>query len=74
MLGLTGSPEQVAAAAQAYRVLFSANDDDPEYYTVNHTTFSYIVLPEVGFVDVVRRDDTPEDVAERMACFARAAN
>ncbi|WP_026198605.1 SCO family protein [Wenxinia marina] len=73
MLGLTGSEEQVREAAQAYRVLYSANDDDPEFYTVNHTAFSYIVLPEVGFVDVVRRDEAPEALADRLACFARAA-
>lgn len=74
MLGLTGSDDQVREAAQAYRVLYSANDDDPEFYTVSHTAFSYIVLPEIGFVDIVRRDDSPEAVADLMACYVRAAN
>ena len=73
MLGLTGTQEQVAAAARAYRVFYDKQGDDPEYYTMNHSTFSYIVLPRVGFVDFVNRDDPPEAVAERMACFARAA-
>jgi protein SCO1/2 len=75
MIGLTGSPEQVAAAAAAYRVYFSkqeADEDDP-YYLVDHTAFSYIVLPGMGFVDFVRREDAPADVAARMACFAEAA-
>ena len=74
MVGLTGSDEQVRSAAAAYRVLYSANDDDPEFYTVNHTTFSYIVLPEIGFVDIVRRDDSPEAAAELMACYVNAVN
>ena len=65
--------EQVAAAAKAYRVVYQALDDDPEFYTVNHSAFSYITLPGTGFVDFVRRDEPPEAVAERMACFVRAA-
>ena len=73
MVGLTGSEEQVAAAAKAYRVVYQALDDDPEFYTVNHSAFSYITLPGTGFVDFVRRDEPPEAVAERMACFVRAA-
>ena len=33
----------------------------------------HLVLPEVGFVDFVNRDEPPEAVAERMACFVEAA-
>jgi protein SCO1/2 len=72
MIGLTGTDAQIATAAGAYRVLYSKQGDDPEFYDMNHTTFSYIVLPEVGFVDFIRREDTAEQVAERLACFARA--
>ncbi|TNC48184.1 SCO family protein [Rubellimicrobium rubrum] len=73
VIGLTGSPEQVDAAAKAYRVYYAKQDGDPEYYLVDHSTFSYLVLPEVGFVDFVDRDETPEAVADRLACFARVA-
>jgi protein SCO1/2 len=75
MLGLTGSDEQVAAASAAYRTYYrkqEAEADDP-YYLMDHSTFSYIVLPGEGFVDFIRREDTPEDVAARVACFAEAA-
>lgn len=70
MIGLTGSPEQVKAASQAYRTYYKANDqDDPEFYLVDHSTFSYLVLPEQGFVEYFRRELTPEQVAERTQCF-----
>jgi protein SCO1/2 len=75
MIGLTGSEEQVAAASAAYRTYYRKQEseaDDP-YYLVDHSTFSYIVLPGVGFVDFIRREDTPEDVAARVACFVTAA-
>jgi protein SCO1/2 len=75
MLGLTGTPEQVAAASAAYRTYYrkqEAEAGDP-FYLVDHSTFSYIVLPGTGFVDFIRREDTPENVADRVACFAAAA-
>lgn len=73
MVGLTGTPEQVADAARAYRVYYARQGADAETYMMDHSSFSYLVLPEVGFVDFVNRDDPPEAVAERMACFVEAA-
>ncbi len=72
-IGLTGTPEQVDAAARAYRVYYAKQGDDPDTYLMDHSSFSYLVLPEVGFVDFVNRDEPPEAVAERMACFVEAA-
>ena len=73
MIALSGSPEQVKAAGNAYRVIYSKQDGDDEFYLVNHTTFTYLVLPEHGFVEFFRRDTTPEVMAERTACFVDAA-
>jgi protein SCO1 len=72
-IGLTGTPEQVDAAARAYRVYYAKQDGDPDYYMVDHSAFSYLVLPEVGFVDFVDRDEPPESLADRMQCFIEAA-
>ncbi len=75
MIGLTGSPEQVDAASKAYRTFYrkQESDADDPYYLMDHSTFSYLVLPEIGFVDFIGRDDTPEVVADRLECFAKAA-
>lgn len=69
MIGLTGSPEQVQAASQAYRTYYKKQDSEDEFYLVDHSTFTYLVLPEQGFVEFFRRDVTPEDMAEKSACF-----
>jgi len=69
LIGLSGSVEQVKAAANAYRVVYSKEDGDPDYYLVNHSVFSYFVTPEDGFVEFFRRDDAPEQMAERIACY-----
>lgn len=73
MLGLTGSPEQIKAASSAYRTFYRKQPSDDEFYLVDHSTFTYLVLPEVGFVEYFRRDATPEQMAERVACFVQAA-
>jgi protein SCO1/2 len=69
MLGLTGSPEQVAAASRAYKTYFRKQDGDPDYYLVDHSTFTYLMLPNSGFADFFRREDSPVQMAERVACF-----
>lgn len=73
-LGLTGTPEQTDAAARAYRVYYRINreGDDP-YYLVDHSSFSYLVLPEHGFVEFFNRDVPPADIAAATACFVEAA-
>jgi protein SCO1/2 len=69
MIGLTGSPEQVLAASQAYRTYYKAHPADDEYYLVDHSTFSYLVLPEHGFVEFFRREVGAEDMAQTVGCF-----
>jgi len=69
MIGLTGSAEQVKAASQAYRTYYKAHPADDEYYLVDHSTFSYLVLPVHGFVEFFRRDVTANAMAETVSCF-----
>lgn len=69
MIGLTGTPEQVKAASLAYKTYFKKQDSGDEFYLMDHSTFTYLVLPEKGFVDFFQRDDTAEQMADRVACF-----
>jgi len=73
MLGLTGSPDQIRAAAQAYRTSYSKEDTDDEFYLMSHMTMSYLVFPDHGFQEFYRREVTPEQMAESLSCFTRAA-
>jgi len=74
MRGLTGTSEQIDAVADAYRVYYRINrqGDDP-FYLVDHSAFTYLVLPDRGFVEFFHRDLTPMDLADRAACFLEAA-
>lgn len=69
MIGLTGSPEQVAAASKAYKTYYKKQDGDPDYYLVDHSTMAYFNIPGLGVIDFFRRDDTAETVADRVACL-----
>ena len=73
MLGLTGTPEQIAEAARAYRVYYAVpgGTDDP-FYLVDHSTFTYLMAPGVGFLDFFRHATDPAEMADRVACYVEA--
>ena len=72
MIGLTGSDEQIRKITNKYRVYYKKqNDEDQQNYLVDHTAFTYLVLPEKGFMDFFRRNLTAEQLADKVACFLR---
>jgi protein SCO1 len=73
MIGLTGSPEQVKAAAQTYKVYFRKQESEDEFYLMDHSTFTYLMLPGVGFADFFKREVTADEMADRVSCFVEAA-
>ncbi len=67
-LGLTGSEEQVAAAAQAYRVYYRLEDDPGDgNYAVGHSTAAYLMDPRGHYDRVLGFGMTPEQMAEQIA-------
>lgn len=75
MIGLTGSPEQIDAASSAWRVLAQKGEAaEDEFYLMNHSTFSYLAMPGIGFVEVFNRETTPEALADTVACYVDAAS
>ena len=74
MVGLTGTAEQIAKIARAYKVYYRKQpSEDEDYYLMDHSSFSYFMVPDVGFVDFLRSDLPPEVVADRLACVLRAS-
>lgn len=61
-LGLTGSAEQVAAAAKAYRAYY-ARKGEGENYLVDHSTAVYLMDPKGRFVRVLAYGLSPEESA-----------
>lgn len=72
MIALTGSVEQIKKITKKYRVYYKKqNNDDEQNYLIDHTAFTYLVLPEIGFVDFFRRELTAEQLADKVVCFMR---
>lgn len=69
MIGLTGTPEEIKAAAAAYRVYFRKAGEDPKFYMMDHSTFTYLMTPEHGFLEFYGSEVTPEDLAASVGCF-----
>lgn len=81
MLGLTGSQEQVNAAAQAFNVFHALRRPAGDGPRMAHSGFTYLTLPDLGVVEIFPGAPRPdgagldaERLADRAACFLRAAD
>jgi cytochrome oxidase Cu insertion factor (SCO1/SenC/PrrC family) len=64
LVALTGSPEAIKAAAQAYRVYYAkAGKDDSDDYLMDHSTFIYLMGPNGRYVRHFAHSATPEEIA-----------
>lgn len=72
MVGLTGSEEDISKVTRDWRVYRARVDDDPEYYLMDHSAFTYMVAPGRGVVDFFRHEATAEEVTERARCYVDA--
>ncbi|MFD1795094.1 SCO family protein [Paracoccus aurantiacus] len=73
MIGLTGTLAETDAASKLWKNYYKLNDDGTDFYLVDHATNTYLVLPEKGTVEFFRRDLSPDELAERVACFVEAS-
>jgi protein SCO1/2 len=73
MIGLTGTENQIAHAAKAYKT-FYRKQGDGENYLMDHMRFTYLMSPD-GFLDFMRSELTPEElaknIANKAACFGK---
>jgi protein SCO1/2 len=65
MVGLTGSPEQVAAAAKVYRLYYAKANDDDEYLMDHSATF-YLMGPNGKIVTYFTHRITPDTLAAKV--------
>lgn len=65
VMGLTGTPQQIADIAKAYRVYF-AKEGEGETYLVNHTSLIYLMNPEGKFARVLAYGLTPDETANQI--------
>ena len=67
VLGLTGSKEQVARAAKAFRVYYAKSGDASSAdYAMDHSSIIYVMDPEGRFIANFTHETPPERIAQRL--------
>jgi protein SCO1/2 len=67
MVGLTGTKEQIAQAAKAYRVFYQkAPGATADEYLMDHTTLIYLMDGDVDYVAHFGPDATPDQIADEI--------
>ena len=69
-VSLTGSPEQVAAAAKAYRVYYRKATDTPNYL-MDHSSIVYLMGRDGKFLMHFTPDTTPDQMADALRKYLR---
>jgi len=70
LVGLTGTEEQIATVARAYRVVYQrAEDDGSGDYLMDHSSIIYLMDDDGTFVDVFTSGVDPRDLASRLQDF-----
>ncbi len=70
-VGLTGSPEAIAAAAKAYRVAYSKveNKDSAGDYSVDHSALVYLMDPKGRYVTHFSYGLSADQMAQKLGKF-----
>ena len=65
LLGLTGTPEQIAKVAKEYRVYYAEHrtGPGPDDYSMDHSSILYLMGPDGKFIAPIRADEGGEEIA-----------
>lgn len=66
LVALTGTEEEIRAAASAYRVYHAKVELEGGDYTVDHSVFTYLMGPDGRYVTHFGHDVTPEEMVDEL--------
>ena len=74
LIGLTGTPDEIASVAKAYRVFYQKVDQkvengkkaDADDYLMNHSSFIYLMGPDGRYIDNFPVGTTPREMADKI--------
>jgi protein SCO1/2 len=74
LIGLSGSPEQIEAVKKSYRIFAAkVQQDGMNEYTMDHSSFIYLMDPKNQLAGIYRTEDGPElifdDVRKQMVAI-----
>nr|WP_298682657.1 SCO family protein [uncultured Dongia sp.] len=65
IMGLTGTPEEVAETAKAFRVYF-AKQGEGEFYLMDHSTAIIVMNPDYEYAGVLAGNMQPDEMVTRL--------
>ena len=75
MIGLSGTADEIALAAKAYRVFYArAKSGDGADYLMDHSSFIYFMGPDGRYLTLFRRGADPKDMAAQIRRLMAAGN
>lgn len=64
LIGLTGSPDEIADVARKYKVYYAKRDQPgTESYLMDHQAYQFVMGPDGEFLRIFSSRDKPEDMA-----------
>jgi protein SCO1 len=63
VIGLTGTPDQIAQMTKAYRVAYEKVGEGKDY-TINHTSVVYLMNPRGAFAEPLAHGLPPENTRD----------
>ena len=74
MIGLTGSNNEIDRIKKIFMIYSQFPNDPSGDYIINHSTFSYFILPDVGLVTYFTRKDKVDEISNKIKCILKNYN
>ena len=74
MIGLTGSEKDMQKIKDIFMVYSQMPKDLSGDYILNHSTFTYFVLPEIGLTTYFTRKDKVKKISDTVKCILKNIN
>jgi protein SCO1/2 len=71
MIGLTGSPQAIAAVAKEYAVYYKKGESSPGGYMMDHSRVAYLMSPAGKPIALLPQEGTPQAIATELARWVR---
>jgi protein SCO1/2 len=71
LIALTGTDDEVKAAAKSYRIYYAIPPHEGDDYAVDHSTFIYLMGPDGAYRTHFNHSASPEEIAEHLKAEAK---
>jgi protein SCO1/2 len=71
IVGLTGSPAQIALAAKSFNVFYERRDTDDGGYVYDHTSLIYLIDPDGRFLKAIAHNAGAQQIAHSLAALMK---